>query len=139
MKLHALSIIGFIVLNIGFWPMFAVLASRGALGSSMASMSRAIAAFRTPAGGLETLLLWGGPLVIALGAVLTLAGVAAGDAGQRSSCRDICKEKGFEDGLMRGNPHVKRPGETPRQCWCHNGSGRDTRWAKKGHDLPTGR
>ena len=74
--------------------------------------------------------------LIALGAVLCFAGVLVSDAGERSVCRSLCAEQGFGDGLMRGNPHVEHPGETPRQCWCFNGTRGEPSWASDGLDLP---
>lgn len=136
MKLHLLSIAGFLIINAGFWPVFIMLAMRGGLGSSFASMGKAAEAFRAPSSGLERLVLWGGPPLIVLGVVVCFAGVLVSDSGERSACRAICAEQGFADGLMRGSPHVERPGETPRQCWCFSGTGTQKSWAPDGQDLP---
>ena len=84
MKLHTLTIVGFVLMNIGFWPVFVMLAKRGGLGSTFASMGQAAAAFRAPAAGLETFVLWGGPPLILFGAFLCFAGVFVSDVGERS-------------------------------------------------------
>ncbi len=136
MVVSPLLFAGFTLVNAGFWPMFFMLARRNGLGSSMASMGRAAEAFRAPASMLERLVLWGGPVLVLLGSILCFIGVVASDADTRSACRALCSEQGFADGRMRGNPHVERPGETPRQCWCFHGTGAETSWAADGLDLP---
>ena len=138
MKLHMLSIVGFGLINVAFWPMFIAIARRGGLHSSFESMGLALQAFRAPSGTLETLALWGGPPVLAVGVLLTFAGVMTMDAGESKSCRAACAERGFANGRMRGNPHVARPQDTKRQCWCYNGSGSSETWAEDGIDLPKG-
>ena len=137
MKLHALTVIGFILMNLSFWPIFVALARRGGLHSSLSSMSAALEAFKSPAAGLETVILWGGPPLLFIGVVLSFSGVLMLDSKANSACTAACATQGFEHGRMRGNPHAEYPGETPRQCWCFNKDGAQETWAAEGIDLPT--
>ena len=136
MNLHPLMLMGFLICNLGFWPLFITLARRGGLHSSISSMQKSAEAFRSPQAGWEMISLWGGGVLIALGCGLMFLGVFLMDSSQNSFCKNSCKEEGFESGIVRGSPHAERPGETERQCWCFNGRGKDATWRKEGISIP---
>jgi len=65
--------------------------------------------------------------VAAVGAASMFGGVMIGDAKERGACRDACAELGYEDGRVRGDPHVERPADAARMCWCRDGD----RWSEE--------
>ena len=115
--------------------MFITLARKGGLHSTFSSMQKSVDAFLHPQPGWEMTSLWGGGVLILIGCGLMFLSLLSMDASQNHLCKNICKERGFESGIVRGNPHVKHPGATERQCWCSNG-GRDIVWAEEGIAIP---
>ena len=136
MDIHPLTILGFLIINLGFWPVFIAIGRRKGLGSSGASMRRGWAALSQPAPGLETITLRVGPIAIILGALLCFGGVFLGDVASGSSCRSACEVAGYDGGRLRGSPHVERSETTPRACWCYKGRGKAQTWSPEAIVLP---
>ena len=129
MELPTLTLVGFALMNLGFWSLFIVMAKNRGLGSTRASMRRAKETFRAPQTRFEKLSVRWGPVMFGIGVLCSFSGIAFQDHAVNRVCKQACNTRGFDSGLTRGSPHVPRPQETPRQCWCHNGRGSSKTWA----------
>jgi hypothetical protein len=127
MALHPCMMIGFGIALVGFIGVFAIMARHGGMAFGFEAWKRMGRFLRDPATKGPRRLFFAFAAVLGLGFALMLAGVLIVDGRQRSACRKQCESAGFEDGLVRGDPHAERPGETERLCWCRNGE----QWADR--------
>jgi len=127
MVLHPCMMVGFGIALVGFIGAFAVMARHGGMAFGFQAWRNMGRFLRDPPTKGSRRFFFASLALVGLGFALTLGGVLIVDAQQRSVCREQCEAAGFEDGLVRGDPHAERPGDTPRLCWCRNGE----QWADR--------
>ncbi|HJL06386.1 MAG TPA: hypothetical protein RMH85_22765 [Polyangiaceae bacterium LLY-WYZ-15_(1-7)] len=123
---------------VGFIGMWIILAKNGALGMDAFYKLGILFRERKRHARIFVVCL----LVTIVGGGGSCISIMAQDARANGECRRRCEDAGFADGIIRGNPHAERPGETPRECWCQNAG----EWADEslgpvgpGRDAPASR
>ena len=105
---------------VGFLTIFVLLALQGAMAKSRQFAAVGdLAAGR--AGGGKRVAFFLGLAAIGIGALVTFAGVGAGDAARKKACEERCKDRGYERGKIRGSTEKDGGRHKFVACACEGG------------------
>ena len=115
---------GLALFAVGFVVLFVLLVLEGAMAKSLqlAAVGRLASG---KAGGGRRIAFFLALLGLGAGTCTTFAGVAASDSARAKACEEICRERGYDTGRIRGS--TERDPKQPKRhafvaCACEGGA-----------------